>query len=534
MAIGRLSVTVGTKGKASPHAQYIAREGKYAKPSNHAEKLEYTGHGNMPKWAEHDSNYFWKMADEHERKNGSTYREHVIALPRELSEEERHELVKDWIEKEIGDKHAYQYAIHNPPALDGGQQPHAHIMFSERTIDGIERDPDQYFKRYNSKNPEKGGAKKANTPKKSADRKAELKAMRERWEVTCNAHLEKAGSHERISMKSLKEQGIKREPVNYSMAQIKKPEIEQAYKAELQARDEYLDAEIDLVIELDGVPSTELKRQLAEIEAKREAQELQKQKQEAISKFKQEARKHALEREQTATDTQTPPTPVKERTEPNKPPVIEGQTVAEAQEVYNQYDQLVIITSDKMREHYTKQADAKMAELAKQYKELEANMPLMFKGKHKEKMQDVAKQHKEMKNNKKYYQDKDFTMEAKGYIKKKAPEAQAKLEEARQTLHAQASFKYGAREAQAGRTYSGEITAVTRLGIIQETATGKTIYHDLDKFEPLPNEGDKLTIRYDSQEKALVMQADKAELERQHQQHLEQQKSIDNDREAER
>lgn len=358
--------------------------------------------------------------------------------------------------------------------------------------------------------------------------------MRERWEVTCNAHLEKAGSHERISMKSLKEQGIKREPVNYSMAQIKKPEIEQAYKAELQARDEYLDAEIDLVIELDGVPSTELKRQLAEIEAKREAQELQKQKQEAISKFKQEARKHALEREQTATDTQTPPTPVKERTEPNKPPVIEGQTVAEAQEVYNQYDQLVIITSDKMREHYTKQADAKMAELAKQYKELEANMPLMFKGKHKEKMQDVAKQHKEMKNNKKYYQDKDFTMEAKGYIKKKAPEAQAKLEEARQTLHAQASFKYGAREAQAGRTYSGEITAVTRLGIIQETATGKTIYHDLDKFEPLPNEGDKLTIRYDSQEKALVMQADKAELERQHQQHLEQQKSIDNDREAER
>ena len=26
--------------------------------------------------------------------------------------------------------------------------------------DGIERDPEQYFKRYNSKNPERGGAKK--------------------------------------------------------------------------------------------------------------------------------------------------------------------------------------------------------------------------------------------------------------------------------------------------------------------------------------------------------------------------------------
>lgn len=534
MAIGRLSVTVGKKGKASPHAQYIAREGKYAKPSNHAEKLEYTGHGNMPKWAEHDPNYFWKMADEHERKNGSTYREHVIALPRELEENERHELVKDWIKNEIGDKHAYQYAIHNPPAMDGGEQPHAHIMFSERLIDDIERDPDQYFKRYNSKNPEKGGAKKANTPKKSADRKAELKAMRERWENTCNTHLERAGHHERISMKSLKEQGIKREPVNYSMAQIKKPEIEQAYKAELQARDEYLDAEIDLVIELDGVPNTELKRQLAEIEAKKEAQELQKQKDEAVRQFKLEARKHALEREKEHSATQAPPSPVKERTEPNKPPVIKGQTVAEAQEVYSQYDQLVAVTSEKMRKHYTKQADAKMAELAKQYKELEANMPLFLKGKHKEKMQDVAKQYKEMKNNKKYYQDKDFTMEAKDYIEKKSPEDYAKLEEARRTLHAQASFKYGSREAQAGRTYSGEITAVTRLGIKQKTATGKTIYHELDKFDPIPNEGDKLTIRYDSREKALVMQADRAELERQHQQHLEQQKDHDNDRGLER
>src|SRR5699024_335681 len=135
----------------------------------------------------------------------------------------------------------------------------------------------------------------------------------------------------------------------------------------------------------------------------------------------------------------------------------------EAQEVYSQYDQLVAVTSERMREHYTKQADAKMAELAKQYEEIEASMPLVFKGKHKEKMQDVAKQYKEMKSNKKYYQDKDFTMEAKDYIERKEPEAHAKQEEARQTLSQQASFKYGLTEAQAGRTYSGEITAVTRL-----------------------------------------------------------------------
>ena len=251
MAIGRLSVGIGKKGKASPHAQYIAREGKYAKPSNHQEKLENTGHGNMPKWAEHNPNYFWQMADEHERKNGSTYREHVIALPRELDENKRHELIKDWIAQEIGEEHAYQYAIHNPPALDGGEQPHAHIMFSERTIDDIERDPDQYFKRYNSKNPEKGGAKKANTPKKSVERKEELKAMRDRWEKICNAHLERAGRYERISMKSNKEQGIEREPLNLTMAQLKKPEIREAYQAVLEAAEDDWTAEKWMIMEFD-------------------------------------------------------------------------------------------------------------------------------------------------------------------------------------------------------------------------------------------------------------------------------------------
>ena len=283
MAIGRLSVGIGKKGKASPHAKYIAREGKYAKPSYHEEKLENTGHGNMPKWAEHNPNDFWQMADEHERKNGSTYREHVIALPRELDEYERHELIKDWIAQEIGEKHAYQYAIHNPPALDGGEQPHAHIMFSERTIDDVERDPDQYFKRYNSKNPEKGGAKKANTPKFSAERKEELKAMRDRWEKTCNAHLERAGYSYRISMKSLKEQGIEREPINLTMKQLKEPEIREAYQAVLKATEEDFKAELWVLMEFDGEFEEEIKHQLAqaeaqiiaEIEAKRDAHVLQ-------------------------------------------------------------------------------------------------------------------------------------------------------------------------------------------------------------------------------------------------------------------
>ena len=236
MALARLSVGIGKKGKAAPHAAYIAREGKYAKPDDDLEKLEFTGYGNMPEWAKTEPSFFWKMSDAHERQNGSAYREHVIALPRELKPEQRHDLILDWIEQELGDRHAYQYAIHNPTALDGGEQPHCHLMFSERTIDGISRDPDQYFKRYNSKNPEKGGSKKANTGMKPADRKADLIAQRERWEQTCNRHLEQAGSNATISMKSYKDQGIKLTPFNLPMNQFNNPKFKQIYLDKLGAR----------------------------------------------------------------------------------------------------------------------------------------------------------------------------------------------------------------------------------------------------------------------------------------------------------
>lgn len=262
MAVARLSVGIGKKGKAAPHALYIAREEKYAKSDDDLEKLEFKGHGNMPDWAQARPNFFWKMSDEHERKNGTTYREHVISLPRELTALQRHRLVTDWIEQEINDKHAYQYAIHNPPAMDGYEQPHVHLMFSERLKDGIEREPDVYFKRYNSAHPERGGAKKANTPKLSADRKAELVAQRDRWEQLCNKHLELSGSDARISMKSLKEQGIEREPFNLTMKQIKSDRYESVYKDLKQAeRSSKLATEdvedlIDVAAELERLTQT--------------------------------------------------------------------------------------------------------------------------------------------------------------------------------------------------------------------------------------------------------------------------------------
>jgi len=258
MASYHLSVKTGGKGSASPHADYITREGKYVREKE--SDLEHKEAGNMPAWAAHKPAEFWKAADTLERANGCTYREIEIALPRELKPEQRLELVRDFVRQEIGERHAYQFAIHNPKAaIAGGEQPHAHIMFSERLNDGIDRDPQQYFKRANSKAPELGGAKKVRFGETPTERKEYLVAQRERWADLQNTHLERHLHTDRVDSRSLKDQGIAREPERHLGAgQVQRLDTEQlqailarreAEKQVQQAQDER-DSVIDLTTSL--------------------------------------------------------------------------------------------------------------------------------------------------------------------------------------------------------------------------------------------------------------------------------------------
>ncbi|HHY9089203.1 MobA/MobL family protein [Escherichia coli] len=210
MATYHLSVKVGGKGKAGNHADYICRKGEYADRKD----LEYVEHGNMPTWAKDNPAYFWEGADKFERANGSTYREIEIALPRELSQKQRIELVRDFVRQEAGERHAYSFAIHNPKAsIDGGEQPHAHIMMSQRVNDGIERTPDQYFRRYNAKFPERGGAKKDSPSLTPTQRRDALRELRKRWEDKHNEHMRMHNiGRGFIDCRSLREQGVARRP----------------------------------------------------------------------------------------------------------------------------------------------------------------------------------------------------------------------------------------------------------------------------------------------------------------------------------
>lgn len=217
MAIYHFSVNVGKKGRgrAGPHAAYIARVGRYAVILQKGEALEASGFGNMPSWAGKNCLRFWKASDTNERANGSTYREYEFALPRELSPAQRKKLVETFIAREIGTSFAYQYAIHAKQAADGDTQPHCHLMFSERKLDGIERGPQLFFRRANRKEPGKGGCPKASRPTKEEERKAELRSLRERWAICYNEALREAGSEERVHAGTLRDQGIEREPESH-------------------------------------------------------------------------------------------------------------------------------------------------------------------------------------------------------------------------------------------------------------------------------------------------------------------------------
>ena len=203
MAIYHLTVRGGTRARgtvAARKSDYIRRENCYEKQPDRCLHRES---GNLPEWAESGRD-FWRAADRFERANGRLFVEVEVALPRELSEEKQVELARAFARDLAGERHPYTLAVHE----GGGHNPHAHLMMSERTNDGIERSPARYFSRADKGEPERGGALKS----REFHGGEKIEAVRERWAGRVNEALEQEGSRERVSHKSLEAQGIDRLP----------------------------------------------------------------------------------------------------------------------------------------------------------------------------------------------------------------------------------------------------------------------------------------------------------------------------------
>jgi ATP-dependent exoDNAse (exonuclease V) alpha subunit len=142
-----------------------------------------------PGWV-FDPGQLWNTVERSEKRvDAQLAREFILAVPPELSPAEQFQVAADWAKKElVGSGMVAEISLHHPPS---GTNPHVHILCTMRKIDG-----------------EKFSAKK---PREWNDVGLLVK-QRETWAEAVNAALEKAGRPERVDHRTLKEQGIEREP----------------------------------------------------------------------------------------------------------------------------------------------------------------------------------------------------------------------------------------------------------------------------------------------------------------------------------
>lgn len=146
----------------------------------------------------------WNAAERAEkRKDARIAREFELALPAELTKEQRQELTTNFA-KSLVDKYgvAADVALHEPNRKGDQRNHHAHILITTRqiSVQGLEAKTD--LERED---------KVLRAQGKDTCRQ-QIEVLRGEWAVHCNKALERAGYYERVSHKSLAAQGIEREP----------------------------------------------------------------------------------------------------------------------------------------------------------------------------------------------------------------------------------------------------------------------------------------------------------------------------------
>lgn len=210
MAIYHLSVkTVSRSAGRSATAAAAYRAGVEIADERTGEIHDYTRKGgvesadlilpeNAPEWAA-DRARLWNAAEQAEkRKNSTVAREFEIALPSELSPEERQRLAHD-LAREIVERHgcAVDVAIHAPGKEGDDRNHHAHILCSTRRLG-----PEGFTEKTRELDDKATGSKI-------------VTEWRERFACLQNERLHEAGEVARVDHRSLADQGIERIPTEH-------------------------------------------------------------------------------------------------------------------------------------------------------------------------------------------------------------------------------------------------------------------------------------------------------------------------------
>ena len=88
-------------------------------------------------WAKDRESYWNAVEAREKRKDALLAKEAVLVLPRGLTAEQQKDIVEGWANENLVEKRGLvvDYAIHSPKASDGGENPHAHVLYYPRPID---------------------------------------------------------------------------------------------------------------------------------------------------------------------------------------------------------------------------------------------------------------------------------------------------------------------------------------------------------------------------------------------------------------
>ncbi len=162
-------------------------------------------------WAR-DRASLWNTAERAEqRSNSRVAREYMVALPPELSPDQRVVLARAF-SREIADRYnvAVDLAIHAPRPEGDPRNFHAHLLATTREVTPEGLGPQTGLDMTGEARSERG----------LPPSRQEFRTLRARWAELTNEALRDAGIEARIDHRSLKAQGIDREPIHLPRAAI--------------------------------------------------------------------------------------------------------------------------------------------------------------------------------------------------------------------------------------------------------------------------------------------------------------------------
>ena len=159
--------------------------------------------------------YLWNSVEKIEKsKNSQLARNLLFELPRELNEEDRIKLISEFIEENFTSKGMIADCnIHNPPASDNEEQPHAHILLTLREMDREGKWKPKCRKEYIlDENGEKIKLKSGNYKSRKVNlndwnEPDKAKEWRENFSKKANEYLARNNINKRIDPRTFKEQG---------------------------------------------------------------------------------------------------------------------------------------------------------------------------------------------------------------------------------------------------------------------------------------------------------------------------------------